>query len=532
LASIFLICATNLVFAQDELASRLLSSQSAVPAIFSDIKSPAVESGAESKIDSPASQASALRLLDPQRQAQTAPTKPPRRLNLSGDWRLRTEVWDWFTPATGNNNYGFVHSLLRAGIGQNKSKYDWLLEGAQDVILGLPADALAPGAQGQLGFGGTYFAANNNHRNNASAFIKQAYLRLLLPHDSNLTLGRYGFADGLELRPSDPTLSQLVNTRISQRLIGEFNFSAVLRSFDGARLAFDTETTNLTLLAVRPTEGAFQVHAMSELNIDLLYGAYSVQPHSAHSDGLFRVFAAAYFDERHSTLKIDNRPLALRSTDLNPVRIRTYGASYAHVVHNYPAGQLNFLLWGAVQTGDWGIDIHRASAFAAEVGWQPTIFNLNPWLSAGYSFGSGDSNPTDGRHATFFQILPTTRLYARFPFYNMQNNNDFYGTAIFRLPHSLNLRSELHSLHLANAQDLWYSGAGAFQPRTFGFSGRLSADQRSLASVWDMSADVPLPYGFSLTAYYAHAWGKAVIANIYPAGANAQMGYLETNFRF
>jgi hypothetical protein len=185
-----------------------------------------------------------------------------------------------------------------------------------------------------------------------------------------------------------------------------------------------------------------------------------------------------------------------------------------------------------LQSGSWGAQTQRAGAFVGEFGWQPPVHILKPWFSAGYSFGSGDSNPNDTTHHTFFQILPTPRPYARFPFYNMMNNEDFYGTSRFRLPHSLVVRSELHALRLANAQDLWYSGGGAFQPKTFGYAGRASGGNRSLANVWDVSLDVPLGYGFSLTTYYAHAWGKSVVASIYPAGTNAQFGYVETNFHF
>jgi hypothetical protein len=85
---------------------------------------------------------------------------------------------------------------------------------------------------------------------------------------------------------------------------------------------------------------------------------------------------------------------------------------------------------------------------------------------------------------------------------------------------------------LAKAQDLWYSGGGAFQPKTFGYTGRTSNGNRSLADVWDVSLDVPLRYGFSVTAYYAHAWGKSLMANIYPGGTHEQFGYVETTFRY
>ena len=49
---------------------------------------------------------------------------------------------------------------------------------------------------------------------------------------------------------------------------------------------------------------------------------------------------------------------------------------------------------------------------------------------------------------------------------------------------------------------------------------------------WDVSLDVPLRYGFSLTSYYAHAGGESLMANTYPGGTNAQFGYVETSFRY
>jgi hypothetical protein len=38
----------------------------------------------------------------------------------------------------------------------------------------------------------------------------------------------------------------------------------------------------------------------------------------------------------------------------------------------------------------------------------------------------------------------------------------------------ITIRSDIHGLWLANKNDLWYSGGGAFQPWTFGFNGRPS----------------------------------------------------------
>jgi hypothetical protein len=66
---------------------------------------------------------------------------------------------------------------------------------------------------------------------------------------------------------------------------------------------------------------------------------------------------------------------------------------------------------------------------------------LKPWLRGGYTLGSGDGNPNDCTHGTFFQILPTPRPFARFPFFNMENNRDIMGALILR-PHGPSGRSD------------------------------------------------------------------------------------------
>jgi len=453
-------------------------------------------------------------------------------LDVSLNWRVRMEAWDWFQPTTGQNAYAFEHSLLKIGIGQKSEAFEWLVEGAADAIVDLPPSAVQAGRLGQLGLGGTYFAANGDARNNVNGFAKQAYIGFALPAKAKVRLGRLTFFDGAEAQPKDKSLATLVNTRVAQRLIGDFGFSAVQRSFDGAQLAFNSGSNNVTLFGARPTRGVFQNDGMGELDVDVFYGAYTRSIQSANNAGSLRIFGIGYVDDRPGVLKTDNRALAVRTADTFQIRIATYGGDYVHVYHMDHAGELDFLAWGVFQSGGWGVQKQRASAFVGEAGWQPPVCVINPWFSAGYSYGSGDSNPNDNVHGTFFQILPTPRPFDRFPFYNMMNNEDFYGSATFRLPHAFNVRSELHALRLANAQDLWYSGGGAFQPRTFGYTGRASNGNRSLANVWDVSLDVPLRYGFSLTTYYAHAWGKSLMVNIYPGGTNAQLGYVETTFRY
>jgi len=452
-------------------------------------------------------------------------------LEISVNWRTRAEGWYWFQGPTGNSDYGLWDSLLRVGIGQTGEKIDWFIEGEQPSILGLPNDAVVAAPQGQLGLGGTYYAANNNNTNVANGFVKQAFVNFKQIGPVGLKVGRFEYFDGLEVKPNDPLLATVIQSRISSRLISNFAFAAVQRSFDGVQLSASSGQNNVTFFGARPTQGVFQVKGMDELDVDTYYGAYTRSVSAGKSAGELRVFALGYIDHRTRVLKTDNRPSAVRSADLGKIEIATWGADYVHVLNTADAGKFDFLIWGALQTGSWGALTQRAGAFVGEAGWQLPV-PVKPWISAGYSYGSGDGNPNDSRHGTFFQVLTTPRQYARFPFYNMMNNEDAYLTLNVRPTSKLSLRSEAHALRLANAHDLWYLGGGAFQPNTFGYTGRPSDSNRGLANVLDLSTDYQFTKSFAATLYYGHAWGKGVISAIYPKDADGQLIFLETNVHF
>ncbi len=463
-------------------------------------------------------------------------TAPPKHklgpLEISVNWRTRAEGWNWFQGNTGNSDYSLWNSLLRVGIGQTGERVDWFIEGEQPSILGLPNDAVVAAPQGQLGLGGTYFAANNNHTNEANGFVKQAFVNFKRLGPAALKIGRFEYFDGAEVKPTDPLLATVIQTRISSRLISNFGFSAVQRAFDGLQFSLNSGQNNLTFFGARPTQGVFQVKGMDELDVDIYAGTYTRSVSSKQNAGEFRVFAMGYIDHRTLVLKTDNRSQKDRAADQGKIEIATYGLDYAHVYSADRAGKFDFLLWGALQNGSWGSQSQHAGAFVGEAGWQLPVRMLKPWVSAGYSYGSGDGDPNNGRHSTFFQLLPTPRQYARFPFYNMMNNEDAYGTVNLRPVSKVSLRSEVHALRLASASDLWYLGGGAFQPKTFGYTGRPSNGNRGLANVWDLGADYQVTHSFSATLYYGHGWGKGVVAAIYPKDANGQLIFLETNYRF
>ena len=171
-------------------------------------------------------------------------------VTFSGTLRLRLYDWDWFVPKSGNNSYLYTGNLLRFGFSQDRDSWDWKAEFAVPFLLGLPNNATVAAPQGALGLGGNYVSANSGSRNTAMIFPKQLYIRFdqLGGSSANkLQIGRFEFFDGAEVTSKNATVANLKRNHIEQRLIGNFGFTDVQRSFDGLNYSFNKGSSNLTL---------------------------------------------------------------------------------------------------------------------------------------------------------------------------------------------------------------------------------------------------------------------------------------------
>jgi hypothetical protein len=456
-------------------------------------------------------------------------------VTVSGSLRSRMYFWDWFQPTSGNNAYQYSGNIFRIGLSQRHEHWDWNAEFAVPFLLGLPANATGTGPQqGALGLGANYVSANSGSQNTAMIFPTQLFVRLdgLGGNKAHtLQIGRFEFMDGAEAVPKNATLASLKRDRVAQRLIGPFGFSDVGRSFDGLHYSYDTPSDNVTFVGAVPTRGVFQVDGWGWNRIGFGYTSYTHQWGSGRHAADTRAFFIEYDDFRH-ILKTDNRALAVRRADLSNIRIDTFGG---HTLHAFDTngGTVDLLLWGAVQTGRWGVQAQRAGAVDLEGGLQPKIAGpLRPWLRGGFTYGSGDGNPNDNRHGTFFQLLPTPRPYARFPFFNMMNTEDRFGILQLRPHAKVTISSEFHALRLSNPNDLWYSGGGAFQPWSFGYTGRSTSGSRSLGDLYDTGVDYRVNRRLTLSAYVGYTQGLAAMEQIYPAGKDGKFGYLEFLHKF
>jgi hypothetical protein len=475
---------------------------------------------------------------DSSQQTAPAPAASPApepikigNITVQGDLRSRIYYWDWFegNPGT-NNSYPYSGNLFRLSFSQSLESVDWQLEFAVPFLLGLPTNAVAPGAQGQLGLGAAYYVANNKSQYSAMIFAKQAFFRFKHNRQS-LRLGRFEFLDGAEVVPLDDTLAQLKRDRVAARLIGNFGFSDVQRSLDGAQYLYNEGPNTFTFVGARPTRGVFQTDGWGEVNVGIGYAAITRQwSHGAYTSET-RGFGI-YYDDWRPILKTDNRPLAVREQDHDDILIFTFGGHHTGALHT-SAGTMDVLAWAVGQTGEWGRQTQRSYAYDLEAGFQPNVLSaVKPWIRGAYTLGSGDNNPNGHTHGTFFQILPTPRLFALFPFYNMENNRDIMAAVILRPSKRVSISNQFDSLSLASANDLWYSGGGAFQPWTFGYQGRATDGAKSLANLYSTGLTVRASRNITTSLYTGYAQGLAAIKVIYPRGHNGALGYAEMEYRF
>jgi hypothetical protein len=142
------------------------------------------------------------------------------------------------------------------------------------------------------------------------------------------------------------------------------------------------------------------------------------------------------------------------------VTVAAFGGSQVGVFPTV-AGEADTLVWLAGQFGDWYGQRHAAFSVAAEIGHRWTALDWRPWLRAGYLYASGDGDPRDDRHGTFFQMLPSVRRYAETTTYAQMNVSDLFAE-VHLYPHArVSTRMDVHRVDLAAREDRWYAGSGA-----------------------------------------------------------------------
>ncbi|NOQ37130.1 MAG: hypothetical protein GQ569_14760 [Methylococcaceae bacterium] len=458
-------------------------------------------------------------------------------LRIKGHLQGSYEAWNYFqpSPAVNNNNqYDLWGVRARLGLELKSDYVDGYVEGQYLGAFGVPDDSISkPG--GALGLGGAYFALTRS-TSPENTFLRQAYLTFKADElglkGLSLKLGRFEYMDGMEYKTGNRKFDMTKRKRIAQRLLGTY-VVYMQRTFDGFSLSYDQPDYNFTASGFRPTQGGFNVQGQHEISdVNVFYTALTSKKDALLKGTEGRLFYMYYNDDRQTKVT-DNRSAANRpSLETHNLELHTLGA-HALTQHKVGSGTADALMWGAYQFGDWTNQDHSAWAFDAEVSYQWDEVPLKPSLRAVYYTSSGDDNPNDNQHNTFFLGLPSGRAFAKFPFYNMMNIQDtFVELSLTPIPKS-NLTFSFHQLTVNESNDLFYGGHGATsRSGAFGYMGRPTNGNTDIGQLVDVNFTHRINEHISWRVYYGHAFGGSVTESFYKGKKDADLAYMMVNLEF
>ena len=474
------------------------------------------------------------------------------RLTLPKDWgtvsffgrnRTRYEAWDYFTSTT-DNDYEFVANQLRLGAKWIHEIFNVNITGQYTQFSNLPSNTSAGAGAGSL-----YFS-NSRNRFSHDEFIKYLNVeikqtrQLLEPFFGDLkllrgfteTIGRFNYSSGNEMKSNDKKIEWLKSQRIADRVIGGFEWSHYGRSFDGWKVAREDDFSNVSVAGFSPTQGGFEETAHRTIyDIDVLAVEANIKKDKLIPGMEEQFFYYNYNDRRNiavTTARFDNTGRSIPAGRQNDLELHTFGG---HFVGDYKVGPgvWDILGWGAYQTGNWFELDQSAYAFAAETGYQFTQIPWSPWLRGGFNYGSGDDNAQDKDHETFYQMLPTGRIYSFSILYNMMNNQDAFVSLILKPKDFLTLRMEFHEVGLAQRNDRWYLGSGAMHDNIADdYAARASNEEKGLGQlldatvIWNVNPDV------TAMVYYGHFFGDDVAKRFYTTQKRNDFVFAELTINF
>ena len=458
------------------------------------------------------------------------PTAPASPIHWLVRDTTRVEIWRYFEPHTGGGDpeYEFIANRLFAGIDFRGRAVD--LSAALQYVQfgGLPTNASGPGP---LGTGPQYYEQGGRDANVGHAYLRLVNAKFKLWPGGSVQVGRFAYASGAESPSGDAKIEAVKRLRLDARLIGEFDWSLYQRTFDGVRVDQDRPAWHASGAWYVPTQGGFEDSAGASLRrVKVAAATFSVKPNASFRHSDWQAFVYRYDDDRAVTARPDN---TLKTATAADVHITTAGTSFAGVYRAGQAGQVDALAWFVRQFGDWYGQDQSSGAAAAEIGYQRPATAWKPWLRAGWFRSTGDTNPSDNRHETFFQMVPTVRRYSLSTLYNLMNVTDVFGQAMLRPRANVGARLDFHHLLLTQSADLWYAGSGATQAAgtTFGFAGRRSNGSTALGNVGEAAVDWTITPHFTLSGYCGRMAGGGVVSGTF-ADRYLTFGYVETVMAF
>jgi hypothetical protein len=278
-----------------------------------------------------------------------------------------------------------------------------------------------------------------------------------------------------------------------ERLVGAFGWSNVGRSFDAAKVRYESERLFVDAFLARARQRPLLLDTPEQT-----------------LSGLYAGFLQDRKDlkvEAYALLKRDGGLAAGELGGLLRSRIPTYGGRLLWA----PGAGLRVALEAAWQTGERGPDPHRADAQSLRVTWDiPSKPSIS--LGAEWNRASGDEDPSDGRSGSFDNLFPTNHnKYGLMDYHNWSNLREvnLFGSVLIR--ERWRLEVEVHDFRLDSPTAPWTAAGGALMGRDLtGASGTHVGREVDLSISGGFKTRPSMKWLAGISQYDPGAFAKAV----------------------
>ncbi|MDR3459874.1 MAG: alginate export family protein [Verrucomicrobiae bacterium] len=249
-----------------------------------------------------------------------------------------------------------------------------------------------------------------------------------------------------------------------ERLIGGFGWNNIGRSFDAAKVRWQTEWFAADFFSGWPVVPQDQTFDDSNTK-DTLSGVY------ATTLKVPKTIVEGYFLARNSQRGAINEFASPQFPQPTARDIYTVGGR----LKSKPGelGNIDYTVEGAYQFGDFAATAtsgrlrQDAFMFTALAGYTFADLWATPRLGAEFDYGSGDDNSKDGVHGTFDNLFPTNhKFYGSMDLVSLQNIQDVGVNVTLKPVSRLSVALMGNIFWLANKNDSFYNVGGA--PRATG----------------------------------------------------------------
>lgn len=367
--------------------------------------------------------------------APMPPSAPANPLSFFGG-KLVFDVQEKLRFEYRDNNFDFNDATTAI------TDDSWLLQRFRFGVKIKPTPWLTLYAQGQdvreIGSDRPNIIGQAGAEGDDSFDLIQGYVEIGDPKKLSLKVGRQKFSYG------------------DERIIGPLEWANQSRAFDAVKLHYEQPTWNVDLFTssvVKFEDGRFN------------------QSDWLDSDSTRdQIFSGAYF-----------------STTLVPFQITD-----AYLLHLSESGGTSFFTLGtrwkglAAKLDNWDYTLETAFQFGdlkdkdlkafgghLDAGYNFASTPWKPRLGAEYNYGTGDSNPKDGKVETFQNLFPTNhKFYGYMDAFSLQNLHNVAVNLSATPTEKLKLSLDAHAFWLADTNDSWYraNGTTAVRPAKPGAS--------------------------------------------------------------